>query len=63
LRIYDGDRVVAEKFTEIVILSFGSISVNLDLVSPDHKGIYTVIASLEREDEKPVKSIRELPFI
>jgi beta-galactosidase len=62
LRIYDADKVIAEKFVEIAIPSFGSVSVNLDLVSPDHQGLYTVIASLESDGEKPIKSIRELPF-
>jgi beta-galactosidase len=62
LRIFDNGKVVCEKSTNIVIPSFGKAAVTIDLISPGSPGTLTVIASLEREKDKPVKSIREIPF-
>ena len=63
LRIYDNDRIVAEKSTDIEISSFGQTAVNLSLISPESPGKFTVVASLERGNDKSIKSIREIPFI
>jgi YD repeat-containing protein len=62
LRIYDNDRIVAEKSTDIEISSFGQTAVNLSLISPESPGKFTVVASLERGNDKSIKSIREIPF-
>ena len=63
LRIYDGDKVVAEQSKDAVISPYGQSKETFTLVSPKKTGTYTVVASLERENEKPVRSIREIPFI
>jgi len=62
LRIYDNDRIVAEKSTDIEISSFGQTTINLSLISPESPGKFTVVASLERGNDKSIKSIREIPF-
>jgi beta-galactosidase len=63
LRIFDNEKIISEKSADIVITSFGRASVTINLISPQSPGTYTVIASLERENEKPVRSVREIPFI
>ncbi len=63
LRIKDGDNILSEESSDIVIPSYGQTSVTMNLLLQKEPGIYTVTASLEHENEKPVKSIRELPFI
>ncbi len=54
--------VISEQSTDIVIPSFGQTAVTITLKSPASPGTFTVVASLERENEKPVRSIREIPF-
>jgi hypothetical protein len=63
LRIIDNEMIISEQSTDIVIPSFGQASATINLKSPPSQGTFTVIASLERENEKPVRSIREIPFI
>ena len=62
LRIFDRERIVSEQTKDIVIPAFGQDSVTINMVSPASPGTYKVVASLEREGFKPVKSIREIPF-
>jgi beta-galactosidase len=62
LRIFDHVKVVSEQSRDIVIPAFGQTAISLNLISPELPGTYTVIASLERKNEKPIKSIREIPF-
>ena len=62
LRVYDQEKKVAETSRDILIPSFGQTTATVTLASPDREGTFTVIASLERGNEKPVKSTRELPF-
>jgi beta-galactosidase len=63
LRIYDDEKIISEKSTDIMIPSFGQTSVIISLKSPVLTGNYIVITSLERGSDKPVRSIREIPFI
>ena len=63
LQIINGDSVLAEKSEDIVIPEYGQTTVTISLVTPELPGNYTVIASLNRDNEKPVKSTREIPFI
>jgi beta-galactosidase len=62
LRIFDNEKVISEQSRDIVIPAFGQTSITLNLISPTSPGTYSVVASLERKNEKPVKSIREIPF-
>ena len=62
LRIYDNDKVLSEYSVDIVIPSFGKAESKISLVSPESPGTYFVVASLERGNDKPVRSIREIPF-
>ena len=62
LRIYDKDKVLSEYSADIVIPSFGKTEAKISLASPQSPGTYTVAASLERGNDKPVKSLREIPF-
>ncbi|MDP4223890.1 MAG: glycoside hydrolase family 2 TIM barrel-domain containing protein [Bacteroidota bacterium] len=63
LRIYDGDNLITESSSDIVIPAFGQTPVKMNLALPKGTGTFTVVASLERENERPVKSLREIPFI
>lgn len=63
LRILDGNKIMAEQSKDVTISPYGQIREAIILTSPEKAGTYTVVASLERVEEKPVKSIRELPFI
>jgi hypothetical protein len=63
VRIIENEKIISEQSTDIVIPSFGQTAVTINLNSPPSPGTFTVVASLERENEKPVKSIREIPFI
>lgn len=56
------EKIISEQSTDIVIPSFGQTSVTINMRSPSKPGTFTVIASLERENEKPVRSVREIPF-
>jgi hypothetical protein len=62
LRIFDNEKVISEQSRDFVIPAFGQAAVALNLITPQSPGTYTVVASLERKNEKPVKSIREIPF-
>jgi beta-galactosidase len=63
LRILDNEMVISEQSAGIVIPSFGQTSVTINLKSPPKPGTFIVIASLVRGNEKPVRSVREIPFI
>lgn len=62
LRIYENDKVFSEYSMDLVIPSFGKVEAKMSLDSPESPGTYTVAASLERGNDKPVKSIREIPY-
>jgi len=63
LQILSDDKVVSEQSKELVIPPFGQRKVTINLESPGMPGTYTVVASLEKENEKPVKSTREILFV
>lgn len=62
LQILYQDKVISEQSTDLIIPSFGQEQVKIMLTGPQSPGICTVVASLEKKNEKPVKSIREIPF-
>ena len=62
VRIFDQDRIISERSADINIPSFGQDSVRISLMTPVSPGTYTVIAFLERDKDKPVRSYREIPF-
>jgi beta-galactosidase len=62
IRIYDGNSILAEQVQDISIPPFGQGKFSFSLITPQKAGIYTVVASLERENEEPVRSVREIPF-
>jgi beta-galactosidase len=62
VRIFDQDRIISERSAGINIPSFGQDSVRISLMTPVSPGTYTVIAFLERDKDKPVRSYREIPF-
>ena len=63
LQILNKDKVVAEKSEDIVIPPFGKSDITISLPTPKSSGTFTVIASLTGKNKKPVKSIREIPFV
>jgi beta-galactosidase len=63
LRIIDKDRTISEQTADITIPSFGQEHIKINLYIPELQGTCTVIASLERNNDKPVRSYREIPFI
>lgn len=63
LEIFNGDTLLSGQSEQIVIPSFGYRSFRIGLKTPEIPGVYTVMASLiENKTEKPVRSIREIPF-
>jgi hypothetical protein len=62
LRIFDKEMLMTENSIELVIPSFSQSKAALNLPGPQKPGTFTVVASLEREGEQPVKSIRQIPF-
>lgn len=62
LRILDKEKMISEGSVDIVIPAFGQETAMISLTSPLSPGTFTLVASLERDNEKPVKSIREIPF-
>ncbi|HVN57336.1 MAG TPA: glycoside hydrolase family 2 TIM barrel-domain containing protein [Bacteroidales bacterium] len=63
LKLYRDGEVVAEKSITGLVPGFGQISDGIDLSVPDIEGRYTAVASLEKDGDKPVKSVRELPVV
>ncbi len=62
LRIWEGDKILAEKSMDVLIPPYGQSRESFTLASPVNPGIYSVAATLERSNEKPLRSIREIPF-
>ena len=62
LKIFGNEKLVSEQSADITIPSYGQTLVKISLNSPELPGNYIVITSLERGNDKPVKSIREIPF-
>lgn len=62
LQILKENKVIIEKLLKLVIPSYGEKSITIPCITPKKAGVYTVEAILEKEGEKPVKSIREIPF-
>ncbi len=64
LEIFNGNTLLSGKSRQIIIPSFGYRSFQIGLKTPEQPGKYTVIASLiENKTEKPVRSIRNIPFV
>jgi len=63
LEIYDNDKLILQQSQEIVIPQYGQTRVSIKLKIPEKQGSYTVVASLVKPDEKPVRSIRDIPFL
>lgn len=64
LEIFDGDNILSGESRQITIPAFGRRSFKIGLKTPEVEGRFTVIASLiEKKTEKPVRSIREIPFV
>lgn len=61
LRVLENDKTIAEQSDEIVIPPFGQKSLVLSLRVPEKESTYTFVASLESTNDKPVKSLREIP--
>jgi beta-galactosidase len=62
LQILSGDKVVAEKVVGANMKPYGCISLSIPCETPKTAGIYTVAAILEKGGERPVRSVREVPF-
>jgi hypothetical protein len=64
LEIFNGDTLLSGQSIQIQIPPFGYRSFKIGLKTPEQTGKFTVIASLiENKTEKPVRSIREIPFV
>jgi len=62
LRIYDNEEIVSEQSADLIIPPYGRNSVIISLTSPEFQGNYIVITSLVRGSDRPVRSIREIPY-
>ena len=62
MRIFNGEKLISENSSDLIIPSFGQTKAILKLQGPQEPGNFVVIASLERGNDKPIRSIREIPF-
>jgi hypothetical protein len=62
LQIMKDGKVIIGQSSNLVIPSYGQKTLTIPCVTPQKTGLYTVVALLEREGKKPVKSIREIMF-
>jgi beta-galactosidase len=62
LQIMKDGKVITGQSSDVVIASYGQKTLTIPCITPQKPGLYTVVALLEKEDEKPVKSIREIMF-
>ena len=62
LQIIKDGKVITVQSSNLVISSYGQKTLTISCFTPQKSGLYTVVALLEREGEKPVKSIREIMF-
>jgi beta-galactosidase len=61
LQIAGDDGVVSDKSIGLTLPPYGRSAVIIPCVAPTTPGTYTVSALLEKEGEKPVRSVREIP--
>jgi beta-galactosidase len=62
LQIMKDGKVITGQSSHLVIPSYGQKTLTIPCVTPQKSGLYTVVALLEKEGEKSVKSIREIMF-
>ena len=62
LQIMKDGKVITGQSSNLVIPPYGQKTFTISCFTPQKSGLYTVVALLEREGEKPVKSIREIMF-
>ena len=55
-------KVFTGQSLDLVISPYGQKALTIPCITPQNPGLYTVVALLEKEGEKPVKSIREIMF-
>ena len=63
MRIFKNEEIIEEKSADIAIPSFGQTKIIMETKGPGSPGLYTVVASLERKDDRAIKSFRDIPFI
>lgn len=62
LQILHGSEIVSQGSARVTLPPYGSNSLVIPCKTPQQAGTYTVAAVLEKRGEKPVKSLREIPF-
>jgi beta-galactosidase len=62
LQILGESGIVSQESTGVTLSPYGSRSIVITCRTPRQTGTYTAAAILEREGEKPVRSLREIPF-
>jgi beta-galactosidase len=62
LQILKDEKVINSQSSNLIIPGYGQKTLVITCVTPQKPGLYTVVALLEMEGEKPVKSIREIVF-
>jgi beta-galactosidase len=62
VQILDGDKVAAQSSIQASLPAYGRTELLIPCNVPAISGTYTVIALLEIAGEKPVRSVREIPF-
>lgn len=64
LEIFNGENLLSGESRQISIPAYGMRSFKIGMKTPEVTGKFTVIASLiENKTDKPVRSIREIPFV
>jgi len=62
LQVLLGTEIVSQGSARVTISPYGSSSLVIRCKTPQQAGTYVVAAVLEKEGEKSVKSLREIPF-
>jgi len=62
LQIMKDEKLINSQSSNLIIPGYGQKTLVMSCVTPQKSGLYTVVALLEMEGEKPVKSIREIMF-
>ena len=62
LQIMRDKKVINGQSSNLIIPGYGKKTLVISCVTPQKSGLYTVVALLEMEGKKPIKSIREIMF-
>lgn len=63
IEIFLNNKLISGSEKDFSVGPFGQNETTIFLRTPDEPGLYTIVASLIKESEKPVRSVREIRFV